>query len=966
MLNVAGTDPYSFGEQWPTAAAWLTAVLGVTSAWDATCAPPEGAYFNNDTSFYSSAWAAAVLGGPVVDSVLYSAFSSLGEQGWAPTFLSDFGTDQPDLSAQGRLPGRGFVLGGATLAQRRFAPGPCPGGGNFSARGAGVGSYAGGAACATTGGPSTAPFGLAAPPGGAATATVTAYDGTPLPLGRAFAADGVPGSPKSPPAFRAWLSAFADVPTSLCREAGFLLDAGWVDASTGAVELAFAVLNPELGRVAHVRMATVASAGGLWTHEWRAQSVLLAPYGAPLAPGLTIALDVLVCAYFAYLVLSVCKRGARGCILAAGDARARQGSRGACPNPCLLAAALPARLPPLAVAVDWFAVAAIAATIGAWATHCSDLAAFNAALGALPRLTPTLSDGAVDPALWAPGPGAAPAAPGGPPPWAAVEALAGVAVDSYVAFQTAAVLALIGLTLRSLKYMTFQAHLAVLFNTLRSACSSMAHFALPLVTGLVMFGVWGMFSFGHLAAVWSNTRDTALSVMRFMMYDYDIAYFTYADGTGLYGLYWVLFMMGMTNIMLWLVRFGASLRPPPPLAAPPPRHLPPPPPFNSNPPTPRSGQFFASLFDSYSIEKSRLSQWPTFAAETTAFFASLPYLLPACVARLLPTARAPCCSGRHAEAVLGGCCFCRRGAGSLMRSVVTWNELIAACSGSGALRHQASITPECLTRALGLSPEAAALLVADVAAAAAAATALAAAAGGGLSAGAEEKLNAAASYYGMGLPQGPKLSEAALAKLRRSFPVLARAIEESEIERARLAGAFVENAGSGGGAEAAAAAAAVEGEEEDTFDRENPPVLRTLGRAAARLCCGCCSGGGGGGAPAENAVENPMLGAGAGSGAPPPAPPLVVSPFQAFDARAAPPLSAYEGSQFGPSGGAELAAAAAMRAAGGGGGGGGGDASTQAHHEEHVLAMFHAHASQRFGAPSTQSHSQQHLGAQSP
>ena len=597
MLNVAGTDPYSFGEQWPTAAAWLTAVLGVTSAWDATCAPPEGAYFNNDTSFYSSTWAAAVLGGPVIDSVLYSAFSSLGEQGWAPTFLSDFGTDQPDLSAQGRLPGRGFVLGGATLAQRRFAPGPCPGGGNFSARGAGVGSYAGGAACATTGGPSTAPFGLAAPPGGAATATVTAYDGTALPLGRAFAADGVPGSPKSPPAFRAWLSAFADVPTSLCREAGFLLDAGWVDASTGAVELTFAVLNPELGRVAHVRMATVASAGGLWTHEWRAQSVLLAPYGAPLSPGLTIALDVLVCAYFAYLVLSVCKRGARGCILAAGDARARQGSRGACPNPCLLAAALPARLPPLAVAVDWFAVAAIAATIGAWATHCSDLAAFNAALGALPRLTPTLSDGAVDPALWAPGPGATPAAPGGPPPWASVEALAGVAVDSYVAFQTAAVLALIGLTLRSLKYMTFQAHLAVLFNTLRSACSSMAHFALPLVTGLVMFGVWGMFSFGHLAAVWSNTRDTALSVMRFMMYDYDIAYFTYADGTGLYGLYWVLFMMGMTNIMLWLVRFwgpphSLPLLPPPRRLRPPPTPPPPSPP-PPPPPTPPARASFS-------------------------------------------------------------------------------------------------------------------------------------------------------------------------------------------------------------------------------------------------------------------------------------------------------------------------------------------------------------------------------------
>jgi len=598
MLNVAGTDPWSFGTQWPSSSAWLSAVLGVTSAFDATCAPPEPgstAYvFYNDSAFYNSAWLSAaenyaVSGGTMADnsvgaSVVYAAFSSLGAYGWVPKL---FDTEQPDLALQARLPGRGLVLGGAALTQRRFAPGPCPAGSNFSALGGG-----GGGGCVTTGGASTAPFGLALTADTGASTTRPAFDGTPLPLGRAFAASAVPGSPKTGAAFRAWLPAFAPVPTTLCREVGFLLDKGWVDEATESLELSFAVLNQELGRVAHVRLLARASGGGLWSHAWRAQSVLLAPYGPaalgagagrPPQPGLALALDVLLCAYLAYLVASVCKRGARGCILAAADARRAQGGRGACLNVCTCAAFLPARLPPLAVAVDWFAVAALSAAIGTWAAHAADLAALNGALAALPPLVPALLDGGVDPALWAPARGSVPPSPGGPPPWATVEALAGVAVDSFAAFQTAATLALIGLTVRTLKYMTFQAHLAVLFNTLRASCSTMAHFSLPLVTGFVMFGVWGMFTFGHLTAQWSNTKDAALSVMRFLMYDYDFAFMQYSDGSGLFGLYWVLFMMGMTNIMLWLVRCAAwapetarhqmhareALTPPPPPHPPP-------------------------------------------------------------------------------------------------------------------------------------------------------------------------------------------------------------------------------------------------------------------------------------------------------------------------------------------------------------------------------------------------------------
>ena len=513
---------------------WVNFVLGATSA---------------------SACNATTTGAPA--AVLSAAFSS-------PSAL---GAPAASLDAQGMLPGRGFVIGGATLAQARFAPGPCPVPLNVAGGGAGGG-------CVATGGDSLAPFGLALLAGGPEE-VVYADDGTPLPLGRAFVALPLNGTRQSPPAFRWFLSAYADIGQSVCRDLGTLFDSGWVDGATASLTLSFAALNPELGRVAHVRMGITASRGGLWAGSWRAASVLLDPYGAgsqgagagaPPLPGLTLGLDVAVCAYAAYLLLSTCKRSARGVLLARSDAGcgARSGARGAvmpdcCACACPSAAfcgALGERLPLLPTAVDWFAVGAVGAAIGTWAQHCAALGALQGALAALPRVVPTL-----DPATgaWAPGPGSVPAGgPGTAPPWAAVEALAGEALDAYVAFQTAAVLALIALALRSLKYMAFQAHLGVLVSTLRRSAGDMAHFGLPLALAFVMFGVWGMFLFGHHSDLWNTPSAAALEMFRFLMYDYDIAAMTAADTTGLTPLYYVAFMIGITNIMLWLVRAAPS------------------------------------------------------------------------------------------------------------------------------------------------------------------------------------------------------------------------------------------------------------------------------------------------------------------------------------------------------------------------------------------------------------------------
>ena len=515
LLNVWGTDPNLGYAQPTTVQGWLTYV----GALDASAA------------------------GDTLARRLFLSGDVLGNA--AATY-----------AAQGVLPGAGLVIGGAVLSQTRYAPAPCPWGVNITALW--PGQFSGCRRGGELGGGPYFPGGSAAAPNAS---LVPPFE--PLP-----------GS--IPPAFAAYLSAYDDLDLTTLPYLQQLLAYGWVDDATASLTFSAAFVNPEVARVAHARHSITSTRGGLTAVASRVQSVLLDPYGIgaegggggggrpPPAPGLSYGLDAVALFYLLYIWAGTLKRTLRACC-AAGDAseccpaacsgRARRGGERRRPQQQLpwFWSALCARMPLESAAVDWFACCALLAAVCLWSAHVGELEGVRAALAALPPLAPDESG-----PLPVPGPGSAAGVPGGPPPWAAVEQRIGAAVDSYVRYQTGAILALIALTAQVVKYASFQAHFGVLGATLLRSARDMYHFAVLLILFLVAFGVWAQFSYGHHMSLWSGEAGGALGaavgIVRFMMYDYDIAAMAYADGTGLAGLYYILFMMGITNIMLWLVR----------------------------------------------------------------------------------------------------------------------------------------------------------------------------------------------------------------------------------------------------------------------------------------------------------------------------------------------------------------------------------------------------------------------------
>ena len=533
---------------------------------------------------------------PDADSLLYRAFLAGTALGGAAA----------SYGAQGSIPGTGFVLGGAVLTQTRWAaPTPCPPGlgpSNFSAF-----WPAQFQSCTATGGlsPAFPPATTAALPPELAPAFLPA-----LPPS---------APPSATPALAAHLSAYADYANATQPYLAALLGAGWVDEATHSLTLSAAFVNLQLGRIAHARYSITGSRGGLPTVSWRLRSVLLDPYGAgagggggegrpPYLPGLTTGLDVAVLVYLVYIVAGTLKRCARatcgaadasqccssGCCCGGGlcsccgggGKRGQQGSRrgsaafssssapsmpprhlaallqrrGDMVPPALLGAhaprpsfcsALLTLMPLESLLLDVFSCGSLTATAVLWAAHTQDLAGLSAALAALPPLAPV--DESVFPPL--PGPGSTPAQLGGAPPWAGPTAWAGAAVDSFTRWQTAAVLALLGLALQVVKYASFQSHLGVLFGTFARSARDMYHFAWLLLLCLAVFVVWAQLLYGHHMSQWSggSVEESTTAVFRFMMYDYDIAAMRGADETGLTGLFYILFMMMVTNIMLWLV-----------------------------------------------------------------------------------------------------------------------------------------------------------------------------------------------------------------------------------------------------------------------------------------------------------------------------------------------------------------------------------------------------------------------------
>jgi hypothetical protein len=848
---------------------------------------------------------------------------------------------------QGRLPGGGVILGGIVLAQTRRAAVNCSALPALGSLGAFV-SAAAAPAGLCYGAPSLAPFGpnfTACAGGGGALPDAAGCDAVAAfpDLPRAFRASYPRGAPGGAPAFRAFFSAYdalttlgafpvpspAPVDYGSAASLAALLGARWVDDATAALELSFAAAHPSLGRVAWVSYGIDAALGGLATYTTSATSFQTDPYGAGApAPGLTRAFDVLVVLYTAYVCVSALRRALRVCLAARAEGARRAGAAPVAAREKRRIAAAHAATCPAACArdslsvtslVDWGAAAALAAAVATWALHVASLGALAAALAATPRVFPSLRAGLGDddeaayyyanPAYVA-GPGSVPSQA---PPWGAVEAAARGAAASFWAFEIAAQAALLMLALRFFKYLSFQAHLGVVMSTLARASRDLLHFSASFGFAAAAFAVWGYFAWGHAAPEWSTPGLCVVTFFKFLMYDMDLPATVAADaasGGALAYTWYTLFMMLMTNVMLWL--------------------------------------FFASLFDTYSVERLRALEWPTLVMESRAFAAAAPYMLPAALARALPRARAAAaaaCAGARGGS--GACCA--RGAGARApappappRAFVTWGELLREAERDGGrLRALRFITPADLVAVFGLEPAAAALTVADLMGAAAAA----AAARTGIrdeaaKVAADAKLDVAEGFYGFDFPGGPHLPARAAAGVVAAFPALAAraprapaddAADDFEAKTPSVAGALASSlravlrGGGGGGASprpppvAEAAAAAVPpppGPPPPLQQPPTPPRPAAAEDPTPRGAAGAAddgeprvsvnplaSGGGGGGgkyggapAPAAAYVDARALAAA-----------TAASPFAAYDVYRAPPVSAYDAAEFRGGAGGEAA-----------------------------------------------------------
>jgi len=365
-----------------------------------------------------------------------------------------------------------------------------------------------------------------------------------------------------------------------------LLNSGWVDDQTAVLTLSEAWVNPTLGRIAHTSYSFVQSPGGLLTVAWKVSSVLLDPYGPSTQgvgrghptefPSLTLALDIVVLLYIIYITAGATKRTARALVVAfdesGGCCCCRSSSASAVGGGVLhqhqlqsssfgsrptYISSLLTHMSLESFAVDWFAVGTLIAVAISWTEHAKFLTKIREALRDLPSVTPSDEGDYTLGIPPTPGPGSVrdySDLSRSAPPWATVESLARGAVESYEDYQYVAVLALIALTLQVCKYASFQSHFGVLGATFARSVRDMYHFAVILVLFMAMFGVWGQFLWGHHVSEWAGGWNMAVVLVRFMMYDYyDLTALGNADATGLTGLFYILFMIGVTNILLWLV-----------------------------------------------------------------------------------------------------------------------------------------------------------------------------------------------------------------------------------------------------------------------------------------------------------------------------------------------------------------------------------------------------------------------------
>ena len=233
----------------------------------------------------------------------------------------------------------------------------------------------------------------------------------------------------------------------------------------------------------------------------------------------------------------------------------------------------------------------------------------------------------------------------------------------------AAVCTLIFLTLRLFKYFAFQPRLAIMSTVFARSCGDIVTHGFVFALLLVMFGVWAHFLFGPQAVDWATPASSVFSIFRFSMYDYKFIPMQ-QQYPFLAGVFYVAFMILITNLVLWM--------------------------------------FLAIVFETYTEVRYESHNTPSAFEEGAAFFATVPRDAQACWARRCGGCRARCCSSRSALPP-------RRGPLTIVdiTATISWEDILIAVNADDELARASMVTPQALARALGISRDAANLLISD-------------------------------------------------------------------------------------------------------------------------------------------------------------------------------------------------------------------------------------------------------------
>jgi Polycystin cation channel len=287
------------------------------------------------------------------------------------------------------------------------------------------------------------------------------------------------------------------------------LDAGgWLDAATNDATVKFGIYNGEIGYYGYVQFYAQFLRGGQVYYLPTIRSVTSDPYFGK--PGF-IVLDILMMIYTLYLIWSTFYRLFRNVSKSRGSCCYRFSS-------IFTATSL----------LDMLASGSMIAMMICWFIFCARVSDLNNFVNGSDPSPASFSSG----------------------PFEVTEKII-LANDAYYAYKNAAALSLVALTCRLFKYFAYQPRLAVMTTAFVNALSDTLHFAVLFLVICTMYGVWGYFLFGSQAPDWSSPSNAFLSVVRFIMYDYDI--YRMAQTFPVWTVvYYVTFMLLITNLVLWM------------------------------------------------------------------------------------------------------------------------------------------------------------------------------------------------------------------------------------------------------------------------------------------------------------------------------------------------------------------------------------------------------------------------------